>query len=52
MSENRINMPAQQSHTFAGPTFLFEEKYANKSRTASGKPAKECVCPARKKKFS
>jgi len=31
---------------------LFEGKYANKSRTASGKPAKECAFPAREKKFS
>jgi hypothetical protein len=45
-------MPAQQSHTFAGRAFLFEEKYTNKNRTASGKPAKECVYPALKKKFS
>ena len=41
-----------QSHTFAGRSFLFAEKFTNKSRTASGKPAKECVCPTRKKKFS
>jgi predicted sulfurtransferase len=41
-----------QSHTFAGRAFLFDEKYTNKSRTASCKPAKECACPAQKKKFS
>lgn len=41
-----------QSHTFAGRAFLFVGKFTNKSRTASGKPAKECACPARKKKFS
>lgn len=52
MSEKGINMPAQQAHTFAGRAFLFEEKYTNKSRTASGKPAKERACPTQKKKFS
>jgi hypothetical protein len=31
---------------------LFAGKFTNKSRKASDKPAKECACPARKKKFS
>jgi len=33
--------------TFADRQFLFVKKDANKSRTASGKPAKELALPAR-----
>lgn len=44
--------PTQQSHTFAGRAFLAVRKDTAKSRTASGKPAKECACPDPEKKFS
>ena len=37
-----------QSHTFAGRAFLAVRKDTSKSRTASGKPAKECACPTQK----